>query len=382
MKFSTIAVHSGMDVELAAGASSVPIYQASTFDQPDPDHYGTYGYSRGANPTRVALEQAVAALEGGVRGLAFASGMAAISSTFLLLNTGDHIVVSRDLYGGAYRILGGVFKRWGLRVSFVDTTDPAAVEAAIGPDTRALYVETPSNPLLLISPLAPLAKLAKARGLLAIIDNTFMTPYLQRPLAMGFDISLHSATKFLAGHSDVVAGLAVCADEETGKRLGQIQNAFGAILGPQDSWLTLRGLRTLTPRMEAQQATAWKMARWLEERPEVAKVHYPGLESHPGADIHRSQAAGPGAVLSFELADATATKAFLRAVKLPLFAVSLGGVESILSHPATMSHAAMGPEERARRGVSDGLIRFSVGLEAAEDLQEDLAQALKQAAAR
>ena len=294
MNIETVFVHAGMDGAVTPRASSVPIFQTSTFPQSDPERLGTYGYSRGANPTRDALEAAIAQLENGKKGLAFASGMAAIASSLMLFKPGDHIVVCEDIYGGAFRILTTLFNQWGLVVEFVDATDPDVVGRAITSRTRGLYVESPSNPLLKITDLAAMAGLAKEKKLLSLVDNTFMTPYLQRPLEFGFDISIHSATKFIGGHSDLIAGLAVTGTEELGARLAQIQNAFGAILGPQDSWLTLRGIRTLGVRLDAQQKSAGILASWLDDRPEVERVHYPGLAAHPGRDVHFAQASGAG----------------------------------------------------------------------------------------
>jgi len=381
MDIATTLVHAGLDGDETPKASSVPIYQTSTFPQPDPENFGPYEYARSGNPTRDALERAIASLENGSRGLAFASGIAAVASTLMLFKPGDHIVACEDIYGGAYRLLASLFARWGLKADFVDATDPGRIRRAIRPETVALYAETPSNPLLRITGLAAVAALARDKGLVSIVDNTFMTPYLQRPLDLGFDVSLHSATKFLGGHSDVVAGLAVTASEDLGKRLKEIQNAFGAILGPQDSWLVLRGIRTLAVRMDAQQKTAGILARWLKGRAGVARVHYPGLEDHPGHDVHASQASGAGAVLSFELENPETAKGVLREARLPMLGVSLGGVESILSYPATMSHAAMPREEREKRGVTDALVRLSVGLESPGDLMDDLDRALVKARA-
>ncbi len=381
MDLTTLLVHAGAVSEDGFGDLAPPIHQTSTYAQADPQSFGPYDYSRSGNPTRQAVESTIAALEGGALGLAFASGMAAISSTLLLFSPGDHVIASRDLYGGAYRVLTTLFARWGLETTFVDTGDVAAMTRAVTPRTKALYVESPSNPLLTVTDLAAVVDLARTHGLVSIIDNTFMTPFLQRPMALGFDIVLHSATKFLGGHSDVVAGLAVIADAALGGRLKTIQNAFGAVLGPQDSWLLLRGMRTLAVRLAAEQATAGILAAWLAGRPDVRRVHYPGLATHPGRDIHQAQADGPGAVVSFELESAAAAQAFMRALRLPKLAVSLGGVESILSYPATMSHAAMPPAERAARGISDALMRLSVGLESAQDLMADLDQALEKARA-
>ena len=376
MKFATELIHGTSPVDPEHGSLSHPIYLSSTFAQRSMDHFGRFDYSRSGNPTREALEEAVAGLEKGATGLAFASGMAAIASTLLMFAPGDHLVVCEDVYGGTFRVLSTLFKGWGLRASFVDATDTAAIAAAILPETKALYLETPSNPLIKIIDLAAAAQLARDRGLLTIVDNTFMTPYLQRPLELGCDIVLHSGTKFLNGHSDVLCGFSVAKDPEIGSRLRFIQNAFGAVLGPQDCWLVLRGLKTLKVRMEEHQASAGLIVSWLKEQKEVAKVYYPGLPEHPGYEIHNAQASGPGAVLSFELADYELTKRLLEGVKLSAFAVSLGGVESILSYPAKMSHAAMPPAEREARGIKDTLVRLSVGLEDPQDLIADMERVL------
>jgi len=359
-----------------AGVSSVPIFNGSTFHQQDPLNLGHFDYSRSGNPTREALETALAELENGEVGLAFASGMAAICSVFMLFKPGDHLVVAEEVYGGTYRALSQLFHRWGLEVSWVNATDLQQVEDAFQQNTVAVYVETPSNPLLTITDLKAVADIAHARNALALTDNTFMSPWLQKPLDLGYDIVIHSATKFLGGHSDVLAGAAVTREKLWGKRLRQVQNTFGAVLGPQDSWLTLRGIRTLGVRMEQQQRSAAFLAGWLEDHPRIEKVFYPGLKKHTGYDIHMQQSSGGGAVLSFRLADQNAAKTVMESVHLPLVAVSLGGVESILSYPATMSHAAMPAGERQRRGITDGLLRLSVGLESPEDLQKDLEQAL------
>jgi len=376
MNFRTRLIHSGTERDRHYGASSVPIYQTSTYHQVDPEHLGTYDYARSDNPTREALEHAIAELEGGARGLAFSSGMAATSSVLLLFQPGDHLIVGQEIYGGTYRVLTTLFRQWKLDVTFVDTTHPEAVRQAITPATRALFVETPANPLLTITDLRAMARIAHEHNLLAITDNTFMTPYLQRPLELGFDVVVHSATKYLGGHSDLIAGLAVTRDKALGRRLKAIQNAFGAILGPQDAWLVLRGMRTLGVRLDAQQRTAAALARWLAARPEIIRVFHPTLENHPGRETHFAQAFGGGAMIAFEFPDGATATAFLKRTRLPLVAVSLGGVESILSYPATMSHAALPPAERLARGITDGLVRLSVGLEAEEDLIADLASAL------
>jgi len=294
MKFSTSLIHGSHTIDPATGAVSIPIYQTSTFAQKSVDHFGKYDYARSGNPTREALESAIAALEGGSAAFAFGSGMAAISSSLMLFAPGDHLVVCEDVYGGAFRVMTKLFSQWGLQVTFVDATSLENIEAAIRPETKAIYLESPSNPLLKIIDLRGAAGIAKERGLLTLVDSTFMTPYLQRPLELGCDIVIHSGTKFINGHSDVVCGFAVVKDEKLAHRLGFIQNAFGAILGPQDCWLTLRGLKTLKVRMEESQKSAVKIAAWLDSLPEIIKVYYPGLPSHPGHTIHAAQSAGPG----------------------------------------------------------------------------------------
>lgn len=377
MKFATELIHGGAPVDPEHGSLSHPIYLSSTFAQHSMEQFGKYDYARSGNPTREALEEAVAGLEGGSTGLAFASGMAAIASTIMAFAPGDHLVVCEDVYGGTFRVLSSLFGRWGLEATFVDATDMESIAAAIRPETKALYLETPSNPLIKITDLKAAAALAKEKGLITIVDNTFMTPYLQRPLELGCDVVVHSGTKFLNGHSDVICGFAVAKDPELGQRIRFIQNAFGAVLGPQDCWLVLRGLKTLKVRMEEHQASAQKIVAWLKEQQEVARVYYPGLPEHPGHEVHMAQARGPGAVLSFELADYELTKRLLEGVKLSAFAVSLGGVESILSYPAKMSHAAMPPAEREARGIKETLVRLSVGLEDPEDLIADIERALR-----
>lgn len=372
MKFGTRLIHSGHKADPSTGAVSVPIYQTSTFAQESVDHFGKYDYARSGNPTRDALEETVAQLENGTRGFAFSSGMAAISSALLLFSPGDHLVVCEDVYGGTFRVLTTLFNRMGIESTFVDATDLKNIEAAIRPSTKGMFLETPSNPLLKITDLAGAARIARERGVLTLVDNTFMTPYFQRPLDLGCDIVLHSGTKFLNGHSDVICGFAVVKDKELGKRLGFIQNAFGAILGPQDSWLVLRGLKTLKVRMEESQAGAVAVANWLHGQKRVPEVFYPGLVDHPGHEVHSCQSSGPGAVLSFKLESVELTRRLLEGATLAAFAVSLGGVESIISYPAKMSHAAMPPEERAERGITDTLVRLSVGLEDPEDMIAEL----------
>ncbi len=377
MNFGTRLLHNGNEVDPFTGAASVPLYQASTYHQADIDNPGTFDYARSGNPTREALEQTIAELEGGTRGFAFASGMAAISTVFLLFSKGDHLVVSEDLYGGTFRVLTEVLPRLGIQATFVDTTDLDQVRAAIRSQTRALYIETPSNPTLKVTDLKGATELAKEQGLYTIVDNTFLTPCYQRPLEQGADIVIHSATKFIAGHSDVVSGLVAVGDTSLADRLALLQNALGSVLGVQDCWLTMRGLKTLKTRMDTSSASADHIARELRRFPEIRRVYYTGLEDHPGHRIQSRQSEGHGAVLSFDLGDGQRVRQVLSRVRLPLVAVSLGAVESILSYPAKMSHAAMPPSERAKRGVTDGLLRLSVGLEDPDDLLEDLERAIR-----
>lgn len=358
------------------GAISVPIYQTATFRHPGLGQSTGYDYSRSGNPTRAALEETIAELESGCRGFAFASGMAAITSLCLLLAPGDHLVVSEDLYGGTYRLLECIFRKFGLCASYVDTSDAALVEAAITPATRALFVETPSNPLMRISDLAALSGIARQRGLLAIADNTFLTPYLQRPLEMGWDIVVHSATKYLAGHNDVVAGLVVAGEPALAERLAFVQNASGAVLGPQDCWLTLRGLKTLALRLDRAQENAARLSDWLSVHPAVAQVYFPGRRDHPGHTTHTRQASGPGAMLSFAVREAGLVAQILGRVSLISFAESLGGVETLVTFPARQTHTDVPREMRERLGVTDRLLRLSVGIEAVDDLIADLAQAM------
>lgn len=375
-KFETKLIHFGSEVDEATGASSVPIYQASTFHHHDIFNPPQHDYSRSGNPTRQALEDYIAVLEGGVQGFAFASGMAAISTTLMLLSAGDHIIVTEDVYGGTYRLLSNILTRMNIETTFVDMTQPELVKAALKPNTKAVYMETPSNPTLKITDIAEISAWAREHGLLSIVDNTFMTPYYQRPIELGTDIVLHSATKFLGGHSDVLAGLAVARTEEIARQLKYVQNGLGTVLGAQDSWLLMRGMKTLGARMAHSEVSARKLADWLSRRSDIEAVYYPGLPNHPGREVQEKQSTGYGAVVSFDVGSGERAKKLLNQVKLPLVAVSLGAVESILSYPAMMSHASMPPEVRAERGITDGLLRFSVGLEDIDDLLADLDQAL------
>ena len=373
----TKLVHNQNKTDGATGAVSVPIQHASTFHQDSFDKFGEYDYSRSGTPTRKALEDTIAELEGGTRGFAFSSGMAAISTAFLLLSKGDHVLVTKDVYGGTYRMITEVLSRFGIEHTFVDMTDLNEIALNIKENTKVIYLETPSNPTLGITDIRAVVKLAKAHGCLTFLDNTFMTPALQRPLELGVDIVLHSATKFLSGHSDVLSGLAVVKDKKLGEELYKLQNSFGAVLGVQDCWLVLRGLKTLQVRLEKASRTAQQLAEFFENiRPSNKCI----IQGCLRIRVHRSdkhQANGAGAVLSFELEDAEAVKQVVENVSLPVFAVSLGAVESILSYPAKMSHAAMPKEERTKRGITDGLLRLSVGVENADDLQADFAQALE-----
>jgi cystathionine beta-lyase len=376
MDFGTLLIHNGHETDPVTGALGVTVYQTSTFDQGDLSEHREYDYARSGNPTRKALEETIAALEGGARGFAFGSGIAAVSSVLGIFSAGDHLVAAEDIYGGSWRIINTFYKRWGLETTPVDASDPANIEKAIKPNTKAVFLETPSNPLLKITDLKACISLARERGLVSIVDNTFMTPLLQRPIELGADIVVHSATKFLGGHSDVISGLAVARTEELGQRIYAVQNSFGAVPGPWDVWLVLRGIKTLKVRLEAQEKGARKLASWLRDRKDVADVYYPGLEGHPGKAINEAQASGAGAVLSFKTGTAEQARCFLGNVELAAAAVSLGGVETIASYPVLMSHASMPQTERERLGITNTLIRISVGLEDPDDLIADFDRAL------
>jgi len=373
---ATLLVHQGKDRDPATGAATVPIYQASTYHH-EGGVSGEYDYARSGNPSREQVEDAIALLEGGVRGFAYASGMTAIGSALALLKSGDHLIASSDLYGGSWRFITGVLPQQGIDISLVDTTDVSAVKAAITPHTKALFLETPSNPLFQITDLRAMVAIAKENDLITLLDNTFMTPLMQRPLDLGIDVTIHSATKFLGGHSDILAGLVTTADAGLAKRLKYFQNAFGAVLSPFDSFLLSRGIKTLKVRLEAAQTTAQVLAERLSAHPAVARVWFPGLANFPGRELHYSQATGAGAVLSFELKEESQVKPLLKTVKLPIIAPSLGGVETILTHCWSMSHAAIPAEDKLQQGISKNLLRISVGLEDIEDLWEDLEAGLK-----
>lgn len=358
------------------GAVSMPVYHATTYRHPELGRSTGYDYSRTANPTRSVLEAALADIEGGARAAAFASGLSALHAVASLFRPGDAILVNRDPYGGTYRAFEGVWRPLGIEAVWTDTTSPAAVRRAWTPRVRAILAETPSNPLLRISPIRALADLAHGRGARLIVDNTFMTPVAQRPLELGADLALYSATKYLGGHNDVLAGAVVSRSAEDGERLAWIQNAIGAVPGPQDAWLLLRGLKTLTVRMERQQAQARRIAAWLARDSRVRRVWYPGLAGHPGRARHAAQASGPGAMIAFETDRRSRATAALRRVRVFLFAESLGGVESLITYPVSQTHADIPARLRADLGIHDTLLRLSVGLEDPDDLIADLDQAL------
>ncbi|HEX4405724.1 MAG TPA: cystathionine gamma-synthase [Polyangia bacterium] len=379
VRFETLAIHAGQSPEPRTGAVMTPIFLTSTYAQEGPGAHKGFEYSRTQNPTRFALEANLAALEGGDWGLAFNAGLAASTAVMSLLDAGDHVVAGDDLYGGTFRLFDKVFRRFGLSFTYVDARDPRAVAAAIEPRTRLAWVETPTNPLLRLFDIAAIAKVCRARGVRVAVDNTFMTPYFQRPLALGADLVVHSTTKYLNGHSDVVGGAIVGSDPELRERLAFLQNAMGGSQTAFDSFLVMRGTKTLPVRMERHQQNALAVARWLEARPEVARVFYPGLRSHPQHALARRQMSGFGGMVSFVLREDRGTlaraKGFLKSLRVFTCAESLGGVESLAEHPALMTHASIPAERRRALGISDGLIRLSVGIEHVDDLISDLEQA-------
>lgn len=378
-RFATRAIHVGQPPDPATGAVVVPIYQTSTYAQADVGQHKGYEYSRTGNPTRVALEACLASLESGRYGLAFASGMAAEDTLLHSLDAGDHVVVADDVYGGTYRLLKRVLERAGIRSSFVDMARAADVEAALEPRTRLVWLESPTNPLLKLIDIRAVAEVAHARGIPVAVDNTFASPACQRPLELGADVVHHSTTKYLGGHSDVVGGALVTSDDALHERLRFLQNAVGGVPGPFDSWLVLRGLKTLAVRMRQHSQNAEQIARYLEAHPRVRRVYYPGLASHPRHALARQQMVGGfGGMLSFEVdGGLQAARRVVRSTRLFALAESLGGVESLIELPALMTHASLPPEQRAAVGIDDGLIRLSVGIEDAEDLLEDLDQTLR-----
>jgi cystathionine beta-lyase/cystathionine gamma-synthase len=377
--FATRAVHAGQEPDPATGAVMVPIYQTSTYAQEALGHHKGFEYARTHNATRAALERNLAALEGGTHGLSFASGLAATNAVIQTLSAGDHVVCGNNTYGGTYRLFEKVWKRHGLDFTFVDVTDPAGVEAAFRPTTRLLWVETPTNPIMQLADVRELARRGKPRGIKLVVDNTFMTPYFQRPLELGADVVMHSVTKYLNGHSDMIGGALVTSDEELATQLRFLQNAAGAVPGPMDCFLCLRGTKTLAVRMRQHEANARVLAAMLESHPAVSRVFYPGLASHPQHELARTQASGFGGMVSFTPGDgslAAGEKVFNR-FRLFTRAESLGGVESLVCHPASMTHASVPRETRLAVGFADGLLRLSVGIEDVEDLRSDLEQALQ-----
>ncbi|TAN38649.1 MAG: PLP-dependent transferase [Verrucomicrobia bacterium] len=373
VKIETLLAQAGCGRDAKTGALATPIYQTATFEHPELGRSTGFDYSRTSNPTRLALEETLAAAEGGARGLAFASGMAALDALLRLFQPGDRVVVTEDLYGGTYRLLEKIFRPAGVEAIYVDTSQTELVKAALAqPNVRAVLLETPSNPLLKIADIPAIAKLAKARGLLTMVDNTFLTFYLQRPLELGADVVVYSASKYLGGHNDVVAGALIARTPELGERLAFFQNAVGGVLGPQDSWLLLRGLKTLPLRLRQQQQNAQRIAELLANHPRVRKVFYPGLPSHPGYAVLARESSGFGAMLAFEVESASRVAEILKRVRVFRFAESLGGVESLITYPLAQTHADIPAEIRDRLGINDRLLRLSAGIENTADLIGDL----------
>ncbi len=377
MKFSTIAIHTGSEPDEATGAVTVPIYQTSTYAQ---DALGKtrqgYEYARTQNPTRSAVERNIAALEGAKFGFAFASGMAAIDATLRLVKAGEHVIVSDNTYGGTARLFNRILANYGIEFEYVDTSEPLNVEAALKPNTKMVFLETPTNPVMIVTDLKEISEIAHRAGARVVCDNTFLSPYLQRPMEFGVDIVVHSTTKYLNGHSDGVGGIVVLNDEEDANWIGFVQNSAGAILSPFDSWLVVRGTKTLALRMEQHDKSGRAVAAFLEEHPKVRKVYYPGSASHPQHALARRQQRGFGGMVAFDVGSLAAAKKVLDSVRLCTLAESLGGVETLISHPATMTHASVDEAKRQRLGITDGLVRISVGIEDTDDIIADLDQAL------
>src|SRR5256714_4702542 len=376
MGFATTAIHAGQEPDAGAGAVTVPIYQTSTYAQEGLGKHKGFEYARTGNPTRLALERNIAALEGAKFGYAFASGMAAIDATLRLVKAGDHVVVSDNTYGGTFRLFTRILSNYNIEFDFVDTSDITNVEAAIKENTRMVFVETPTNPVMIVTDLQAVSDLAHAAGARVVCDNTFMSPYLQRPLDFGVDIVVHSTTKYLNGHSDGVGGIVVLNNEEDANWIAFVQNSVGAILSPFDSWLVLRGTKTLALRMEQHDRSGRAVAAFLEEHPKVRKIYYPGSLSHAQHDLAKRQQKGFGGMVAFDVGTVENARIVLESVKLCTLAESLGGVETLISHPATMTHASVLPETRARLGITEGLVRISVGIEDTDDIIADIDQAL------
>jgi len=377
MKFETLAIHAGQAPDAATGASIVPVYQTVTFTHPAIGEDRGFVYSRSGNPTRSALETCIAALEGARFGLAYASGMAAIAGTMQLLRSGDHVVVADDLYGGSHRLFSKILPNFGLRFSYVDATRPETIAKALLPATRMVWIESPTNPMLRLIDIAACAQIARGHGAWLVVDNTFATPYLQNPIALGAHVVVHSTTKYLGGHSDVIGGAVVIDDEALRDALLFARNATGGVPGPWDAWLTLRGAKTLAVRMRQHEANARRVAETLRGRPELAAVHYPGFPDHPGHEVACKQMRGFGGMVTIELRGGeAAARKFCEATRVFALGESLGGVESLVGYPFLMSHAAYSPEEKRAKGITEAVVRLSVGLEDADDLCDDLLQAL------
>ena len=373
----TALIHGGISIDERTGAVNVPIYQTSTFKQDGLGKMRGYEYSRTGNPTREALEALIAELENGYAGFAFGSGMAATTAVLSLLKSGDRVLISSNVYGGTFRVLDKVFNHFGITYTISDTTDPAAFERDITPDVKAVMIESPANPLMTVTDIKAVADISHKHGLLVIVDNTFMTPYLQKPLDLGADIVVHSATKYLGGHSDVVAGLAVVSTKELAEKLAFIQNSTGGVLPPFDSFLLIRGIKTLSVRMDRHVQNAEKAAEFLKNSSAVKNVYYPGLEGAQGYEINKKQAKNGGVMISFELKDNYDINVFFESLKLIMLAESLGGVESLVCHPSTMTHASIPADIRQKVGITDGLIRLSTGIENIDDIIADLSQAIE-----
>jgi cystathionine gamma-lyase/cystathionine beta-lyase/cystathionine gamma-lyase/homocysteine desulfhydrase len=376
MGFSTTAIHAGNEPDPSTGAVTVPIYQTSTYAQDGLGRNKGYEYARTQNPTRSAMEQNVAALEGARFGYAFASGMAAIDATLRLIKGGEHVIVSDNTYGGTFRLFDKILKNYGIEFTYVDTSDAANVEAAMRDNTRMVFVETPTNPVMIIADLQAVSDVAHRAGARVVCDNTFMSPYLQRPMDFGVDIVVHSTTKYLNGHSDGVGGCVVLNDERDAEWIKFVQNGVGAIISPFDAWLVLRGTKTLALRMEQHDRSGRAVAAFLEEHPKVQKIYYPGSVSHRQHELAKRQQKGFGGMIAFDVGSLDAARTVLESVQLCTLAESLGGVETLISHPLTMTHASVLPETRQRLGITEGLVRVSVGLEDTEDIIADLDQAL------
>ena len=376
MRFDTKAIHAGQDPDPSTGAVTVPIYQTSTYVQDALGQHKGYEYARTKNPTRSALEACIASLESGSHGVGFASGMAAITTLAMLLSAGDHTIVSDNTYGGTFRVFDKVMRKLGLEFSYVDTSDPELVRAAMRPTTKMIFIETPTNPVMRLTDISAMAEIAREQGVLVVVDNTFMSPYFQRPIEHGADVVVHSTTKYLNGHSDGVGGAVVVNDADLADRLYFLQNAAGAILSPMDSFLVLRGIKTLGVRMRQHDTNGRRVAAFLSEHPKVRNVFYPGLASHPQHELALRQMSGFGGMIAFETGSIENARAVLESVRVCALAESLGGVESLICHPASMTHASVPPADRERLGISDGMVRISVGIEDVDDIVEDLDMAL------